>query len=130
LPTRDELTTAWADAILPKLARRITVWFGNGRFVSVDDGVATYALPDINFKSRAEKYLTDVQTALREHFGVAVPLNLVVDEHGDTPPPPDAVTDDEPDFDPAAVDMDAATSPEDHLKKAFPGAEEVTAEDE
>jgi DNA polymerase-3 subunit gamma/tau len=130
LPTRDELTTAWADAILPKLARRITVWFGNGRFVSVDDGVATYALPDINFKSRAEKYLTDVQTALREHFGVAVPLNLVVDAPGDAPPPADAVTDDEPDFDPAAVDMDAATSPEDHLKKVFPGAEEVTAEDE
>ena len=118
------MTTAWADVILPKLARRITVWFGGGRFVSVDAGVATYALPDANFKSRAEKYQAEVQTALADHFGAPVNLQLVVDDA--TPVAPTATEhDDEPDFDAPVADGPAA-SPEEHVKMAFPGAEEVT----
>jgi DNA polymerase-3 subunit gamma/tau len=126
MPSRDDLTTAWADAVLPKLARRITVWFGNGRFVSIDDGVVTFALPDVNFKARAEKYLPDVQTALRDHFGVTLTLNLIVDGDAMVATNPSSDLDVEPDFD--AVADDAPASPEEHLKKAFPGAEEVVDE--
>jgi DNA polymerase-3 subunit gamma/tau len=125
MPTRDEITTAWADAILPKLARRITVWFGGGRFASVEGNVATYALPDANFKLRAEKYHVEVQKALADHYGTPVKLELTVD---DAPVAPvaaaDPEPDDEPDFD-APVDAAPAASPEEHVKMAFPGAEEV-----
>jgi hypothetical protein len=126
LPTRDELTTAWADAVLPKLARKVSVWF-KGRFVAVEDGRAVFALEDQNFKNRAEKYQGDVEAALAAHFGTAVPLQLTVDDGGATPPATAVVEEhDEVDFDAPAVD--APSSPEEHLKKLFPGAEEVTDE--
>ena len=123
LPSRDELTTAWADDILPKLARKVSVWF-KGRFVSVTDGSAVFALEDQNFKNRAEKYQGDVESALAAHFGRPVPLQLTVDS-GPAPVATAVAVDehDEVDFDAPAADP---TSPEDHLKKAFPGAEEVT----
>ncbi|MBA3653905.1 MAG: hypothetical protein H0W70_06895 [Actinobacteria bacterium] len=128
MPSRDDLTTAWADAILPNLARKITVWW-KGRFVSVENGTAVFAVEDGNFQSRAEKYRAEVQAALAEHFGVAVPIQLTVDRDVPGPAPASAADgdDDEPDFDAPAVDGPVA-SPEDHVKMAFPGAEEVTDE--
>jgi DNA polymerase-3 subunit gamma/tau len=125
LPTRDDLTTAWADAILPTLARRVSVWW-KGRFASVDGGVAVFAVEDANFKSRAEKYKPDVEAALAAHFGTPVPLKLVIDDGKVATIQDDVTHDDEPDFD--APLADAPSSPEDHLKAAFPGAEEVVEE--
>ena len=122
LPTRDELTTAWADSVLPALARKVSVWF-KGRFSDVIDGAAVFALEDQNFKNRAEKYQRDVEAALEAHFGRPVPLQLTVDDGvvhevtGDD-------QDDDVDFD--APLADTPGSPEDHVKAAFPGAEEVT----
>jgi hypothetical protein len=127
LPTRDELTTAWADEILPKLARKVSVWF-KGRFTDVLDGAAVFALEDQNFKNRAEKYQADVEAALAAHFGRPVPLQLTVDD-GAVHAAANAAADeheDEVDFDAVADDQPA--SPEDHVKAAFPGAEEVTDE--
>jgi DNA polymerase-3 subunit gamma/tau len=138
LPSREDLTTAWADSILPKLSRKVTVWF-KGRFASVDDA-AVFAVEDANFLQRAEKYKSEVEIALGEHFGVRVPLRLTVDD-GAVPPSraaapsaPEAAAavetheeHDEVDFDSPATAA-PASNPEDHLKKAFPGAEEVTDE--
>ena len=125
LPTRDDLTTAWADAILPKLSRKVAVWF-KGRFVSVDDA-AVFAVEDNNFLARAEKYRGEVEEALAAHYGTRVPLRLMVDDAGPAPAPAADQEDDEVDFD-APVAEAAAVSPEDHLKAAFPGAEEVSSE--
>ncbi|HZN14152.1 MAG TPA: DNA polymerase III subunit gamma/tau [Acidimicrobiales bacterium] len=124
LPSRDDLTTAWADAILPKLSRKVAVWF-KGRFAGVDTE-AVFAVEDANFLQRADKYKSEVEAALADHFGVRVPLRLTVDE-GVATAPVAADDHDEPDFDsPAAAPP--ATSPEEHVKMAFPGAEEVTDE--
>ena len=125
-PTRDDLTTAWADAILPSLPRRLTVWFGGGRFVSAENDAAVYALPDANFKQRAERYKAEAETALASHFGRRVPLVLVIDDaHSAAPAAANDADEDEPDFDRPADDV-ASSKPEDHVKAAFPGAEEVS----
>jgi DNA polymerase III subunit gamma/tau len=125
-PSRDDLTTAWADAILPSLPRRLTVWFGGGRFVTVENEAAVYALPDANFKQRAERYKAEAETALASHFGRRVPLVLVIDDAAPTTgaAAADGADDDEPDFDRPADDS-TSSNPEDHVKAAFPGAEEV-----
>src|SRR5439155_23178690 len=78
LPSRDELTTAWGDVILAKLARKVSVWV-KGRFAAVEDGAAVFALEDTNFLARAEKYQPDVEAALAAHFGRPVLLRLTVD---------------------------------------------------
>jgi DNA polymerase III gamma/tau subunit len=124
LPSRDDLTTAWADAILPKLSRRVGVWF-KGRFVSVDDA-AVFAVEDSNFLERAEKYRSEVEAALAAHFGTPVPLELIVEDAATTNAHVEE-DHDEPDFDGPTADAPAA-SPEEHVKMAFPGAEEITDE--
>jgi DNA polymerase-3 subunit gamma/tau len=119
LPSRDDLTTAWADSVLPKLRPTIKAKFAAGRFLSVDDGVAQYALPGAGLLQKASEVQADVEAALAAHFGTPVPLKLVVDPGG---PPQDAV--EEP------VDLDALTDAPadsrtgiDHLSAAFPGSE-------
>ena len=126
MPTRDGLTTAWADDILPKLTRKVSIWW-KGRFVSVDDGVAVFAVEDANFQTRAEKHKPEVEAALRDHFGVAIQLQLTIDGAAASAPAAQAQADthDEPDFDAPVAE---SISPEDHVKAAFPGAEEVANE--
>jgi DNA polymerase-3 subunit gamma/tau len=125
-PSRDALTQAWGDKVKDKVSRKALVRFAGGRFVSADSGAAVYALPNQPHLSRCEEVRSEVEAALSEHFGQPVRLELVVDK-GPT------LTNPEPDDHDEPIDIDAledatapVTSPEERLKQAFPGAEEVT----
>jgi hypothetical protein len=126
IPSRDELTAAWADAVMPKLQAKTRAIFAAGRWVDGGADTAAFALPNDVHRGRAEKHRADVEAQLAAHFGGRVPLSLVVDEGQVATTPTTAGHDDEM-VDPAEL-ADAPpglTSPEDRLKQAFPGAEEV-----
>ncbi|MDP9386995.1 MAG: hypothetical protein M3Q48_03485, partial [Actinomycetota bacterium] len=137
-PSRDELTKAWGDLVLASLGGRAKARFGAGRFVAVDDA-AVFAVPNEHYLGRCQEVRAEVEAALSGHFGRPVPLRLVVDRqgpgessgssggHGHDPGP--GMVEDYEDL----VDLDRShdaaatvTSPEDRLKQAFPGAEEVS----
>jgi DNA polymerase-3 subunit gamma/tau len=134
LPTREELTLAWGDNVLPALRPAVKIYVASGRFVSVSDA-AVYAVPDRGLLLRAQAAQAEVEAALTAHFGRPVPLRLVLDEGGSRdgspasdPSPPDTVAED-----PSAYDIDeledappGLLSPEQRLLEAFPGAEEVS----
>jgi DNA polymerase-3 subunit gamma/tau len=126
LPSREALTIAWGDTILPGLRPGVKVYLSGGRFVGVDTSAAIFAVPDKGLLARAEPNRAEVEAALAAHFGRAVPLRLVLDEPGHAIPPRPPVDD------LAAIDLHelqdapaAAVSPEQRLLEAFPGAEEV-----
>ncbi len=131
LPTREALTIAWGDTILPALRPGVKVYLSSGRFVGVDDGAAVYAVPDRGLLARAEPNRAEVEAALAAHFGRPVPLRLVLDDAvlpGATSTAPSGPAPD----DPATIDLDdlvdappGVLSPEQRLLEAFPGAEEV-----
>jgi hypothetical protein len=129
LPSRDELTKAWGDTVLPGLPARVKAYMAPGRFVAVDTTEAVFALPDQGLLSRAGSVRGDAEAALAAHFSRPVPLRLVLDDGAvpvsDEGPPLD------PD-DPSSYDLDdledagpGVRSPEQRLLEAFPGAEEV-----
>ena len=85
-----------------------------------------YALPNQPHLSRCEEVREEVEAALSDHFGQPVRLQLVVDS-GPT------LAERGPDEQEEHIDLEAledasapVTSPEERLKQAFPGAEEVT----
>jgi len=83
LPTRDELVQVWGDGLLAALPNRARARFRVGRFLTVDDGTAVFALPNETHRSYCEEVRLEVETALGSHFGRAVPIRLVVDEEDD-----------------------------------------------
>ncbi len=139
----------WGDGLLAGLPGRARARFRVGRFVAVEEGTAVFALPNETHRSYCEDVRVDVETALAKHFGFPVPLRLVVDEESDpaTPTRPaspgravrpasaaevgmdgDAGQPDLLDPEVLAAETElagAALSPEERLKQAFPGAEEV-----
>jgi DNA polymerase-3 subunit gamma/tau len=133
LPSRDDLTTAWADAVLPKLRPTIKAKFAAGRFLSVEDGRAIYALPGAGLLQKASEVKGDVEAALAAHFGSAIPLELVLDPGG-APPAPSAsasapAREPEPEEPPDLDELTDAPPDDrtgiDHLSAAFPGSEIV-----
>jgi hypothetical protein len=109
-----------------------------------------FALPNETHRSYCEDVRVEVETALGEHFGTPVPLRLVVDDDAeDVAPPPaasprprtsaaPAVPGPEAEHDAGHHDLldpvvlaaqtelaGSGLSPEELLKQAFPGAEEV-----
>ena len=79
-PTRDELTLAWGDKLLDNMRPKIRALYAAGRFTSVEDGVAQFALPNDTHRGRCEQFRSDVEAALVAHFGKAVSIALVVDD--------------------------------------------------
>jgi DNA polymerase-3 subunit gamma/tau len=124
-PTRDDLTLAWGDVILPNLPPKPRARFRAGRFVDVGEpGVAGFALPTPIHRERCAEVQGDVERALAAHFGRRVPLKLLVEtEVGAPPTPPEP--DEEEHIDPRDL-RDApspgVTSPVDHVMQAFEGA--------
>jgi hypothetical protein len=125
IPTRDELTAAWADTLLPKLAPKTRAIFAAGRWVDGPADAAAFALPNEVHRGRADKQRADVERVLADHFGDRVPLSLVVDEGQVTQAPAAPVEDENVDPRELSDAPPGLTSPEDRLKQAFPGAEEV-----
>jgi hypothetical protein len=134
LPTRDELTVAWGDAILPTLGRAKPRW-APGRWLAVEDDVAVFALPNAIHAAKCEEGREHVEATVAAHFGRPVPIRIVVDPGGTdegarrpsgdetTPPPSDA---------PDTIDLseltdatDVAASGVERIAQAFPGAELV-----
>ena len=83
--TRDQLVQLWGDGLLASLPNRARARFRVGRFLAVDDGTAVFALPNETHRSYCEEVRPEVETALGSHFGVPVPLRLVVDDDSDAP---------------------------------------------
>lgn len=123
LPTRDQLAMAWGDAILGSLTGAAKARFMAGRFVDVADGAATFALPNEIHRARGEEVRPAVEAALAAHFGVAVPVRLVVDGPAPTPKAPKPEVHDDVDI-AELVDAPAepARSAAERLTDAFPGA--------
>jgi hypothetical protein len=143
------LVQLWGDGLLAGLPGRARARFRVGRFVAVEGGTAVFALPNETHRSYCEDVRVDVEAALGKHFGCPVPLRLVVDEEtdGETPTRPaspgravrrasaaemgiehDAGQHDL--LDPVVLAAEtelagAGLSPEERLKQAFPGAEEI-----
>ncbi len=145
MPTRDELVQAWGDHIIGRLRPKAKALFQAGRFVGSDDR-AVFGLPNEIHRARCEEVRGEVETALSEHFGRPVRLELVIDDHAPASEPDDAPTadparsstevrhDQEPDPSESIADLEESelgevadfdNSVEVRVLKAFPGAEEV-----
>jgi DNA polymerase-3 subunit gamma/tau len=132
LPTRDELTVAWADAVVPKLKGMAKALFLPGRFVGEEDGRVAFAVANDPHRKRAEPFRAEVEAALAAHFGRPVPLTLVLDE-GQRPGPFDRQPSPSPSEPDEAIDLtqlvDAGPQSSDggieRLTRAFPGAEVI-----
>lgn len=134
LPSRDELTKAWGDAVLPSLRPGLKVYVSSGRFVEAGEAAAVFALPDPGLLSRAEPLRAEMEAALAAHFSALVPVRFVVDD-GAAPPEgrPGGESGEEMVEDLDVYDLDqledaggTVSSPEQRLLEAFPGAEEVS----
>ena len=151
LVDRDTLTEAWGDGILKALPARAKALFSAGRFVSVDDQGAHFALPNVAHRDRCIDMAPTVEQKLTAHFGTPVKLVLDVDDASapaTTPAPPPASSSgssrsadsagppqDEPEaevIDPAEYadngphgEGDQASEAHARLLEAFPGASEV-----
>ena len=79
MPSRDELTIAWADNVLPHLKGMAKALFAAGRFVSADESGAVFALPTAPHRQKCEEKRKDIEAALAAHYGRPIPLTLVVD---------------------------------------------------
>ncbi len=144
---RDSLTEAWGDGILRTLPARAKALYSAGRFVTVDERGAHFALPNAAHRDRCADLVPTVEAALAAHFGTPVILVLDVDDAappaGDAAPgrpaaggggdPGAGAGDDDIDHvDPADLLHDApdagadqASGAEARLLEAFPGASEV-----
>ncbi len=143
LPSRDDLTLAWADHVLGGLRPATRARFAAGRFSAVDESGAVFALPNQAHRDKCDERRADVEAALADHFGRPVPFRLVVDD-GTAAPPAVAADPGEPSRDVPQVEDEATTidpaelvdAPStasvggvDKLTEAFPGAELVEEEE-
>ena len=149
-PSRDDLVTAWADDILPKLRPKVRAIYQAGRFVGTEGPDALLCLPNDAHIAHAEPLRSEVAEALSRHFGRPVGLRLVAE--ATAPPaaaagaaprpgrrPPAAAESAAPEedlLDELVEDTDPARAPEarppssaeaiaGRLLEAFPGAEEM-----
>ncbi len=137
LPSREEMVLAWGDSILANLPNKARVRFQAGRFLTNDASTAVFALPNQIQLDRCEEVRDAVDSALRQHFGRAVPLRLAVDDDS-TAPPPDpqptparsapAADDDHEAIDPKELKDEETVAQEaiSSLMAAFPDSELVT----
>ncbi|MCX7620376.1 MAG: DNA polymerase III subunit gamma/tau [Acidimicrobiales bacterium] len=144
LPTREQVTLAWGDVILGRLKQRAKARFGAGRWLAVEDGFAVFGLPNPIHRDRCEEVRPDVEAALEAHFGMPVPVRLVVDSEPSgtvsasvrSREGTQAVSSrsgrDDLNSDPEEgadleelIDAGAATTPVERIADVFPGAELV-----
>jgi DNA polymerase-3 subunit gamma/tau len=127
VPSREQLTLAWGDHVLPRLKGMAKALYSPGRFVEAEGDTAVFALPLNHPLHRCEPLRGEVEAALAGYFGHTVPVRLVLDQ-GQVAKPPDEP--EEP-VDPSEL-VDArpadVPTPVEQLAKAFPGAELLEGE--
>ena len=123
MPTRDELTLAWGDAVLRALSARAKARFQVGRFVASEGGEAVFALPNAIHRDRCEEVRVEVERTLAAHFGRPVPLRLITEEQAPAPAAAPAPEEESIDLD-DLQDAPASElrSPLDHVLSTFEGA--------
>ena len=136
IPTKQQFADSWGEELLPKLSKKARARFSAGRPVSVDENGVTIALPNEPHLRRCSELLGELETAIKNTFGVLVPVLLAVDDQSLSslsPPnpvkPPTPVNNDE-DLDLSdLVEADPNSgSAVERLSQAFPGAEIVESE--
>ncbi len=85
-PSRDQLVQAWGDQVIAGLRPKAKALFQAGRFVAVDGERAVFGLPNETHRVRCEDVRPEVESALSDHFGRRVDIDLVIDP-GATPAP-------------------------------------------
>ena len=136
IPTKQQFVDSWGEELLPKLSKKARARFSAGRPVSVDDNGVTIALPNEPHLRRCSELLGELEAAIKNTFGLLVPVLLAVDDQSLSslsPPnpvkPPTPVNNDE-DLDLSdLVEADPNSgSAVERLSQAFPGAEIVESE--
>ena len=136
IPTKQQFVDSWGEELLPKLSKKARARFSAGRPVSVDENGVTIAVPNEPHLRRCSELLGELETAIKNTFGVLVPVLLAVDDQSLSslsPPnpvkPPTPVNNDE-DLDLSdLVEADPNSgSAVERLSQAFPGAEIVESE--
>jgi DNA polymerase-3 subunit gamma/tau len=128
VPSRELLTLAWVDQIVPRLRPLVKAYVLVGRFVESDGATAVFALPNDAHRAKCEPLRGEVEAALEAHFGRSVPLRFVVDS-GQTAGDAGGSRDPDPSDDDIDLTelVDApppgARDPLEHLQSHFPGAE-------
>jgi DNA polymerase-3 subunit gamma/tau len=133
-PSRDELTLAWADQVLPHLSARAKPVLAAGHWIDTDAGVAL-AVPNEPHRARSQQHRAELEAALAAHFGRPVPVTFVLEPSTPARPrgagersaraaPPDPEPEEA--VDPAEL-VDAGPehdlAPVERVTQAFPGAE-------
>ena len=77
LPSLDAVVAAWPQ-VIGRLTNRARARYGAGKWLEVGDS-AVFALPNPIHRDRCDELRPEVEEALAAHFGVAVPVSLVVD---------------------------------------------------
>jgi hypothetical protein len=133
-PSRDELTLAWADQLLPHLSARAKPVLAAGHWIDTDDGVAL-AVPNEPHRVRSEQHRAELEAALAAHFGRPVAVRFVLEPATPTRPRDAGARSEQaapPDPEPEeAVDPDELVdagpehrlAPLERVTQAFPGAE-------
>jgi DNA polymerase-3 subunit gamma/tau len=77
-PSRDDLTLAWADQLLPRLSQKAKPVLAAGRWVDTEQGVAL-AVPNEPHRTRCEQHRTELEGALTAHFGRPIAVTFVLE---------------------------------------------------
>jgi DNA polymerase-3 subunit gamma/tau len=77
-PSRDDLTLAWADQLLPRLSQKAKSVLAAGRWVDTEQGVAL-AVPNEPHRTRCEQHRTELEGALTAHFGRPIAVTFVLE---------------------------------------------------
>ncbi len=135
-PTKQQFLDSWAEELLSKLSKKARARFSAGRPVLVDETGVTIALPNEPHLRRCSELLGELEAAVKNTFGVVMPVLLSVDDQSvsslPTPnpvKPPKPVNNDE-DLDLSELveaDPNSGSAVE-RLSEAFPGAEIVESE--
>ena len=140
MPALVDLTRIWSDTLLPALPQRSRARFSGGHWVEVSDGVAVFGLPNEPHATRCEELRPEVESMLSAHFGITVPIRLVVDGSAPDPSAPRVVAtsrraaadenpvDESIDLDDLTNARGTATAGVDRIAAVFPGASLVDEE--
>lgn len=127
--TRETLTKLWVDELLGRVDSGARGRFRAGRWVRVDGDTAVFAVPATFVKPCTERKQS-VEEVLSARFGRVVTVKIEADGADSGAPVQADAADDEVILDAHELSQlrevkSAVSSPEDMIKRAFPGAEEV-----